>query len=112
MPDPSSEPNPACARHQIGPLRIDCVATTVELAGHPVRLTKKEYALVECLASHAGTIVSKSQILDHLYPSTTEPCQKIIDVFVCKIRGKFAATLTSADKLIQTVWGRGYVLRQ
>ena len=48
--------------------------------------------------------------LNHLYGGMDEPELKIIDVFICKLRKKLA-TATSGDNYIETVWGRGYVLR-
>jgi two-component system, cell cycle response regulator CtrA len=57
-----------------------------------------------------GTVVSKEMLLSHLYRETTEPQMKIIDVFVCKLRQKLAQA-TGSDHHIETVWGRGYVLR-
>ena len=57
-----------------------------------------------------GTIVTREMLLNHLYGGTEEPELKIIDVFVCKLRKKLAQA-TGGDHSIETVWGRGYMLR-
>ena len=57
-----------------------------------------------------GAVLSKENFLDHLYGGIDEPELKIIDVFVCKLRKKLAES-SGGDNYIETVWGRGYVLR-
>jgi two-component system cell cycle response regulator CtrA len=49
-------------------------------------------------------------LLDHLYGGLDEPDLKIIDVFVCKLRKKLMAA-TGGNHYIETVWGRGYIMR-
>ena len=62
------------------------------------------------LSVRKGSALSKEMLLNHLYGGTDEPKQKIIDVFVCKLRKKLAQA-TRGEHYIETVWGRGYVLR-
>lgn len=88
-------------------LRLDSHSVTV--AGQPVHLTGKEFAMLELLALRKGVTLSKEVIMTHLYGGMDEPELKIIDVFVCKLRKKLDAL--SAFKLVETVWGRGYLLR-
>ena len=57
-----------------------------------------------------GTTLTKEMFLNHLYGGMDEPELKIIDVFICKLRKKLAAA-TGGQHYIETVWGRGYVLR-
>jgi TfoX/Sxy family transcriptional regulator of competence genes len=76
----------------------------------PVALTEKEYGIIELLSLRKGTILTKEMFLDHLYGGMDEPELKIIDVFVCKLRKKIAEA-TGGHHYIETVWGRGYVLR-
>ena len=54
---------------------------------------------------------TKEMFLNHLYGEMDEPQQKIIDVYVCKLRNKLAQA-TGGEHYIETVWGRGYVLRE
>ena len=79
--------------------------------GRPLHLTGKEYGILELLALRKGTTLTKEQFLNHLYGGMDEPELKIIDVFICKLRKKLAAA-TGGESYIETVWGRGYVLRE
>lgn len=91
----------------VGPLQVHLDTRTASLSGVPLPLTQKEYAMLELMALRKGSLVTKDMFLNHLYGGMDEPEQKIIDVFVCKLRKKLGE---HAD-LVQTVWGRGYVLR-
>jgi len=82
----------------------------VEVAGKPVHLTNKEYAILELLAMRKGTVLTKEMFLNHLYNGMDEPEIKIIDVFVCKLRKKLADA-AGGTNYIETVWGRGYMLK-
>ncbi len=96
---------------RVGPLGVDLGRGTIELAGEELHFTAREYAILELLARRKGMTVTKQAILDHLYSGMDEPEMKIIDVFICKIRGKLRAANEEAD-LIDTIWGRGYMLRE
>jgi two-component system cell cycle response regulator CtrA len=95
---------------QTGRLEVNLDARTVSVDGHPVHLTGKEYAILELLSLRKGTTLTKEMFLNHLYGGMDEPELKIIDVFVCKLRKKLGEA-TGGDNYIETVWGRGYVLR-
>lgn len=95
---------------QIGKMQVNLESRTVEVDGKTVHLTGKEYSVLELLALRKGTTLTKEMFLNHLYGGMDEPELKIIDVFVCKLRKKLA-TATGGDHYIETVWGRGYVLR-
>jgi hypothetical protein len=75
-----------------------------------VHLTGKEYQMLELLSLRKGTTLTKEMFLNHLYGGMDEPELKIIDVFICKLRKKLSEA-TGGDNYIETVWGRGYVLR-
>jgi two-component system cell cycle response regulator CtrA len=93
-----------------GKLTINLDARTVEAEGTPVHLTGKEYGILELLSLRKGTTLTKEMFLNHLYGGMDEPELKIIDVFICKLRKKLS-TATGGTNYIETVWGRGYVLR-
>jgi two-component system cell cycle response regulator CtrA len=93
-----------------GNLTVNLDAKTVEVGGQRVHLTGKEYQMLELLSLRKGTTLTKEMFLNHLYGGMDEPELKIIDVFICKLRKKLAAA-TNGDHYIETVWGRGYVLR-
>lgn len=94
---------------EVGPIAINLAERVARVNGAPVHLTGKEYQLLELLALRRGQTITKEAILDHLYGGMDEPAIKIVDVFICKIRNKLRAA--GADGYLQTIWGRGYVLR-
>jgi two-component system cell cycle response regulator CtrA len=93
-----------------GKLTVNLDAKTVEVDSQRVHLTGKEYQMLELLSLRKGTTLTKEMFLNHLYGGMDEPELKIIDVFICKLRKKLAAAI-DGDNYIETVWGRGYVLR-
>jgi two-component system cell cycle response regulator CtrA len=74
-------------------------------------LTSKEYQILELLSLRKGSTLTKEAFLNNLYGGMDEPDAKIIDVFICKLRKKLAAA-SQGQNLIETVWGRGYTLRE
>ena len=98
---------------EVGRLRIDIDnkrASTVE--GKAVPLTGREFAIVEVLALRKNSTVTQEMLMSQLYSSEVdeEPEQKIIDVFVHKIRKKLEAA--TGEQCIETVWGRGYTMQE
>jgi len=93
-----------------GKIAVNLDAKTVEVDGETVLLTGKEYQMLELLSLRKGKTLTKEMFLHHLYGGMDEPELKIIDVFVCKLRKKLVEA-TGEDSCIQTVWGRGYVLK-
>ena len=101
----------ADAEVRVGQLVINLETKVVTINNQVLPLTGKEYALVELLALRRGMTVSKEQFLNHLYGGMDEPEMKIIDVFLFRIRNKMAK-LAPNKEYIQTVWGRGYILKE
>jgi len=93
-----------------GKVIVNLDTKTVSVGGAPVHLTGKEYQMLELLSLRKGTTLTKEMFLNHLYGGMDEPELKIIDVFICKLRKKLSIA-TEGDNYIETVWGRGYVLR-
>ncbi len=93
-----------------GRIAVNLDAKTVDVGGTPVHLTGKEYQMLELLSLRKGTTLTKEMFLNHLYGGMDEPELKIIDVFICKLRKKLSQA-TGGENYIETVWGRGYVLR-
>jgi two-component system cell cycle response regulator CtrA len=96
---------------QTGNLVVNLDTKTVEVGGQRVHLTGKEYQMMELLNLRKGTSVTKEMFLTNLYGGMDEPEIKIIDVFICKMRKKLA-NASGGKNYIETVWGRGYVLRE
>jgi len=93
-----------------GRLSVNLDSRTAEVDSRPLHLTGKEYAILELLSLRKGTTLTKDMFLNHLYGGIDEPEVKIIDVFICKLRKKLNSA-TEGENYIETVWGRGYVLR-
>src|SRR3990172_1495169 len=95
---------------ETGDLKVNLDTKTVKVNSQRVHLTGKEYQMLELLSLRKGTTLTKEMFLNHLYGGMDEPELKIIDVFICKLRKKLQAA-TGGQHYIETVWGRGYVLR-
>ncbi len=93
-----------------GKVKVNLDTRTVEVGSKPLHLTGKEYGILELLSLRKGTTLTKEMFLNHLYGGMDEPEVKIIDVFICKLRKKLQ-NAADGDNYIETVWGRGYVLR-
>ena len=93
-----------------GDIEVNLDGKTVEVRGNTVHLTGKEYQMLELLSLRKGTTLTKEMFLNHLYGGMDEPELKIIDVFICKLRKKLSEA-TGRENHIETVWARGYVLR-
>ena len=95
---------------QSGDLLVNLDSKMVEVNGARVPLTSTEYRMLELLSLRKGMTLTKEMFLTHLYGGMDEPEMKIIDVFMCKLRKKLANASGGKD-YIETVWGRGYMLR-
>lgn len=93
-----------------GRINVNLDAKSVDVDGQSVHLSGKEYQILELLSLRKGTTLTKEMFLNHLYGGMDEPELKIIDVFICKLRKKLAEA-TGGETYIETVWGRGYVMR-
>jgi two-component system, cell cycle response regulator CtrA len=96
---------------QTGDLTVNLGTKTVEVTGSSVHLTGKEYRMLELLCLRRGVTLSKEAFLNQLYGGRDEPEPKIVDVFICKLRKKLA-NASGGKNYIETIWGRGYVLRE
>jgi two-component system cell cycle response regulator CtrA len=93
-----------------GRLSVNVDRREAKVDGKHLHLTDKEYRIIELLSLRKGTPMTKEMFLNNLYGGMDEPEQKIIDVFVCKLRKKLSGA-TGGENYISTVWGRGYVMR-
>jgi two-component system cell cycle response regulator CtrA len=93
-----------------GKLSVNLDTRSIEVDAKPLHLTSKEYSILELLSLRQGTTLTKEMFLNHLYGGIDEPELKIIDVFVCNLRKKLAQA-ANGENYIETVWGRGYVLK-
>jgi two-component system, cell cycle response regulator CtrA len=93
-----------------GKLVVNLNDRAVSVCGKPVRLTGKEYGVLELLCLRKGTTLTKEMFLNHLYSGFREPELRVIDSYVANLRKKLAQS-TGGQHYIETVWGRGYALR-
>ena len=94
----------ATSEIDIGPLKIDTRASRVIVDGNPVKLTSLEYRLLSYLAHHKGKVVSRTELVEHLYDQDFDRDSNTIEVFVGRLRKKLGVNV------IQTVRGLGYCL--
>jgi two-component system, cell cycle response regulator CtrA len=94
-----------------GDLVINLEAQRASIGDKVIRLTNKEFQMLELMALRYGSSMTKEMFLSHLYGGLDEPGFKIIDVFICKLRKKLADA-SGGKHYIETVWGRGYTLRE
>jgi two-component system cell cycle response regulator CtrA len=102
---------PAQSTITIDDLVVDLDEKMAAVGSKRIPLTTKEYQMLELLGLRKGTTITKEMFLNHLYGGMDEPELKIIDVFICKLRKKLA-NASQGKNYIETVWGRGYVLRE
>jgi len=102
------EPQLHAAQIEVDNLVIDSVSHRVTRASHQIDLTAKEYALLEYLARHAGQLVSRTQIAEHVWDDSFEPFSNTIEVYVNRLRKKIDEE--HPVKLLHTRRGEGYIL--
>ena len=93
----------------VGPLIINVPQRSVKRDGVPITLTAKEFDLLYYLASNENIVLSRQQILDHVWEYDYESYSNLIDVYIKDLRKKIDTD--DKPKLIQTVRGVGYVLK-
>jgi DNA-binding response OmpR family regulator len=93
----------------VGDLRLDTAARQVQCGDRSLSLTAREYALLEYLAHHAGSVVSRADIAEHVWDEHYDPLSNVIDVYVQRLRRK--VDLPGQESLIRTRRGEGYQLR-
>ena len=89
-----------------GPVRLDTRTGRVAVDGAPVKLTSHEYRLLSYLMHHSGRVVSRTELVEHLYDQDFDRDSNTIEVFVGRLRKKIGADL------IETVRGMGYRIRE
>jgi two-component system, OmpR family, response regulator PhoP len=94
----------------IGDLELNTADQSVRVGGHLVTLTAMEYRVLEYLMCRSGAIVSKTELLEHLYDYNWEKFSNVIEVYISGLRRKLRNH--SSNEVIETVRGSGYVLRR
>ena len=95
---------------EVGDLKVDLLSREVVRQDQNISLQAREFALLEYLMRNKGKIVSKTAILENVYDYSFDPQTNVVDVLVCRLRNKVDKDYES--KLIHTVRGMGYVLKE
>jgi two-component system OmpR family response regulator len=103
---PSDQPE---TRLSLGDLEMDLLTREVSRAGHAIGLQPREFRLLEYLMRHAGQVVTRTMLLEHVWDYNFDPQTNVIDVHVSRLRGKIDKEFE--QPLLHTVRGAGYVLR-
>lgn len=93
-------------RLQFGPVELDTAAQSVSLNGQAVELTAHEYKVLEYLALHAGEVISKTDLTEHIYDQDFDCDSNVIEVFIARLRKKLDPEGSLSP--IETLRGRGY----
>ena len=97
---------------QVGDLEIDRLTHQVRRGGAAIRLTSKEYALLEYFASNAGRILSRTMIIEHVWDQSFEGLTNIVDVYVRQLRSKIDEPFAASARLLHTIRNAGYCLSE
>src|SRR2546428_8823293 len=97
---------PEPTRLTVGDLTMDLLTREVQRGGKTIELQAREFSLLEFLMRHAGRVVTKTMLLEHVWDYSFDPQTNVVDVLICRVRNK----LDKDKKMIQTLRGVGYVL--
>lgn len=93
---------------RFGRMLIDTRTQQVSVDNQNIELTAYEYRVISYLATHAGSVISKAKLLDHLYEEESSPDPNVVEVFIRRLRQKLDKDKTLNP--IETLRGRGYRL--
>jgi two-component system OmpR family response regulator len=94
-------------RITVGDLQLDLLTREVTRAGEKIDLQSREFALLEYLMRHAGRVVTKTMILEHIWDYSFDPQTNVVDVLVHRLRNKIG----QGKQWVHTIRGVGYVLK-
>ena len=100
---------PEPTRLTVGDLTLDLLTREVRRGGQKIELQAREFSLLEFLMRHAGRVVTKTMILEHVWDYSFDPQTNVVDVLVFRLRNKIDKDFPK--KLLQTMRGVGYVLK-
>jgi two-component system OmpR family response regulator len=95
---------------RVGDLELDQLSRTATRAGKLIELQPREYRLLEYLMRHAGQVVTRTMMLEHVWDYHFDPQTNVIDVQISRLRGKIDKGY--ATTLLHTVRGAGYKINE
>lgn len=106
----AANPSKPAVRLEVGPLTVDTASHDVRIDENPVSLTNREYTLLCCLLEHPNQVLSREQLLEHVWGYDFYGETNIVDVYIRYLRNKLEKPF--AYSFIQTVRGAGYMLKE
>jgi len=94
--------------YAVGDLVLDRLSHRVQRAGESINLQPREFRLLEYLMKHAGQVVTRTMLLEHVWDYHFDPQTNVIDVHISRLRAKIDKSFTVP--LLQTVRGAGYMI--
>jgi DNA-binding response OmpR family regulator len=95
---------------QVGDLRVDLLKRQAQRGNRRIDLTAREFSVLEYLMHHAGEVVTRTMLAEHVWGDHYDSLSNLIEVFVNRLRKK--TELDGAPRLLHTVRGAGYVMRE
>ncbi|MBV1705836.1 MAG: response regulator transcription factor [Hyphomicrobiales bacterium] len=92
-----------------GPLVLDRMSRTLSRSGREIALQPREFRLIEYLMKHAGQVVTRTMLLEHVWDYHFDPQTNVIDVHISRLRAKIDKG--EDEPCLQTVRGAGYMIR-
>jgi heavy metal response regulator len=102
--------NNSAVKLRVGALEMDIISHKVSREGKDIALTSKEYALLEYLMRNAGSVITRTMIAEHVWDINFDTDTNVIDVYINYLRRKIDGGFKNG--LIQTVRGRGYIIKE
>ncbi len=103
------EPQEEPTRYVVGDLVLDRLSHRVTRAGEPIALQPREFRLLEYLMRHAGQVVTRTMLLEHVWDYHFDPQTNVIDVHISRLRAKIDRNFE--ESLLHTIRGAGYMIR-
>jgi two-component system OmpR family response regulator len=94
----------------VGDLELDQLSRTATRAGRAIELQPREYRLLEYLMRHAGQVVTRTMLLEHVWDYHFDPQTNVIDVHISRLRSKIDKGFNTP--LLHTVRGAGYMINE
>lgn len=95
---------------RIADLEINTASHETKRADRKISLSAKEYAILECLAYHKNSVISRTSLIEHIYNESFDCDSNIMDVYINYLRNKIDRGYKK--KLIHTVRGAGYIMEE
>lgn len=97
---------------QVGDLKLDPTTYEVQRGNQPVKLSNKEFSLLEYFMHHPGQVITKDMIINHVWDQDADILPNTIEVYIGYLRNKIDRPFPKSPPLLQTLRGFGYKLSE